>query len=476
MKRMLFLISLLVLSLTIQGQLTIDSVNVQRSCESCLSPTGAMPLGEIYIEVSGGLPPYTFTLSGNISSPSVITTNNNYCLYNSLCQDTFILSISDNIGNTLIYNFETTPMPGGEFTITNIIVKKDSTNNPNSGYIEVIGNSNNVDSIFFKIEEQSGSIILGSLGGWQTSNIFDSLPGGYYYNLYIDVYPKPIPSCGTGGNDSILSIYVPLSCESGTISLSVSPSFACMGDDVMVVISGLASTDSLTSDVFSSGYVDFGNGQVSSLSVGGSSLYDVHYTTYPPGIYSVQVYASTNQGCIFKDSAEVIVYDIPVSDFTYSDNGNGLYSFTNLSTGIGNYPTFFWDFGDGNTSTAYSPQHQYTISGTYLVCLTVYNDASCSSTYCDSIHYNGSITQINNVEKYPFVVYYHNGEIIIKNQHSQTIKDIDLYDISGRTIPFHWLEANKIKPISISKGIYLMEIKLENNGNEKRKLIKLFIK
>lgn len=41
-------------------------------------------------------------------------------------------------------------------------------------------------------------------------------------------------------------------------------------------------------------------------------------------------------------------------------------NFVNTSYGH----TFFWDFGDGNTSNAYSPEHLYNAPGTYRVCLT----------------------------------------------------------------------------------------------------------
>ncbi|MFT5778125.1 MAG: hypothetical protein ACI837_001081, partial [Crocinitomicaceae bacterium] len=44
--------------------------------------------------------------------------------------------------------------------------------------------------------------------------------------------------------------------------------------------------------------------------------------------------------------------------------------FTNTST-VTSTPTYFWDFGDGNTSTLEDPNHTYAATGTYLVCLTI---------------------------------------------------------------------------------------------------------
>lgn len=47
---------------------------------------------------------------------------------------------------------------------------------------------------------------------------------------------------------------------------------------------------------------------------------------------------------------------------------------------------WFWDFGDGATSTEQNPLHLYQSAGTYFVCLTIVNaDQSCQQTVCDTI-------------------------------------------------------------------------------------------
>ena len=48
---------------------------------------------------------------------------------------------------------------------------------------------------------------------------------------------------------------------------------------------------------------------------------------------------------------------------------------------------YFWDFGDGNTSTLFAPWHLYANRGTYTVCLTVTDTTSygtCSDRWCDT--------------------------------------------------------------------------------------------
>jgi PKD repeat protein len=58
----------------------------------------------------------------------------------------------------------------------------------------------------------------------------------------------------------------------------------------------------------------------------------------------------------------------------------------NNSTGTTSATNYAWSFGDGSTSTAQYPTHQYSTFGLYNLCLTISDSAAgCSSTYCDSI-------------------------------------------------------------------------------------------
>lgn len=57
----------------------------------------------------------------------------------------------------------------------------------------------------------------------------------------------------------------------------------------------------------------------------------------------------------------------------------------NLSSGgTGNYQ-FLWSFGDGTSSTEAFPTHTYAGAGPYQLCLTITDDAGCTSTHCETI-------------------------------------------------------------------------------------------
>ncbi|MFH2143866.1 MAG: PKD domain-containing protein [Bacteroidota bacterium] len=80
-----------------------------------------------------------------------------------------------------------------------------------------------------------------------------------------------------------------------------------------------------------------------------------------------------------------IVYCI--SNFTYIPAYcPNCYGFSDGSTASGNILLWFWDFGDGNTSTLQNPEHAFLDSGMYNVCLIIMTDDSCSGTFCDSLY------------------------------------------------------------------------------------------
>lgn len=66
-------------------------------------------------------------------------------------------------------------------------------------------------------------------------------------------------------------------------------------------------------------------------------------------------------------------------------------NFSDSSTGPGAL-TWFWDFGDGNTSTAQNPSHVYSNPGAYTVKLAVTSSAGCSDTLTKD-----SVLQLHNI-------------------------------------------------------------------------------
>lgn len=123
---------------------------------------------------------------------------------------------------------------------------------------------------------------------------------------------------------------------------------------------------------------DFGNGQTSTL-----QNPNVIYNS--AGVFSVTLKVTNDKGCSKVLSIPNYVSVTPGvrSSFNYTIptvcRPPANISFTNTSTGPGAL-NWFWDFGDGNTSTLQNPVHTYITSGNYTVMLVTTSSNGCSDT------------------------------------------------------------------------------------------------
>lgn len=124
---------------------------------------------------------------------------------------------------------------------------------------------------------------------------------------------------------------------------------------------------------------NLGNGTI-------STLQNPSTTYITPGTYTVTLTVSNAGGTNTKTVTNYItVVPSPVVNFVASDSGFSCppetVQFTSLSTpGSAGTSSYFWDFGDGFTSTLQNPTHTYTTNGVYSVTLSVTNSAGCSKT------------------------------------------------------------------------------------------------
>lgn len=104
------------------------------------------------------------------------------------------------------------------------------------------------------------------------------------------------------------------------------------------------------------------------------------YTYNELGNYDLEIIAINNNTCfdtLFLEHA-VTVLERPNADFTQRDSCSGLIVFENLSTPL-TFNNYYWDFDDGHTSTAVSPQHEFFTNGEKNITLIAeYNE--CSDT------------------------------------------------------------------------------------------------
>ncbi len=111
---------------------------------------------------------------------------------------------------------------------------------------------------------------------------------------------------------------------------------------------------------------------------------------------SAGIYFDFNPPIITNTVENIVVETLPnftpVTDFEYNTNELEA-TFTDASSN--NPDTWFWEFGDGGTSTDQNPTHAYLTDGTYTVCLTAGNVWG-SAQHCEEV--NIMITSADNLQ------------------------------------------------------------------------------
>ncbi len=170
---------------------------------------------------------------------------------------------------------------------------------------------------------------------------------------------------------------------SGNYNVDVTSSIGCLASSNVVVVDVLSATAS----AIALGPTTFCPGDNVSLTASSGSSYlwsngEVTQTinVSQPGNYSVQVL--NNNGC--PANSNLIAVNLSsypqialTADKLAGCNPMKVNFISNTITDAGS--TYFWDFGDGTTSTASNPSHQYTTPGQYTVYLHVTNSIGCSS-------------------------------------------------------------------------------------------------
>jgi gliding motility-associated-like protein len=114
---------------------------------------------------------------------------------------------------------------------------------------------------------------------------------------------------------------------------------------------------------------DYGDGHALNTSAGSTS-----HTYTAPGSYPSSLIITDSHGCSGNIVVPVTVNAVPSASFTATPTSSCtaplLVTFTN-TTAVSGTVVYSWDFGDGSSSAAASPSHNYTATGLYSVKLVV---------------------------------------------------------------------------------------------------------
>jgi len=182
---------------------------------------------------------------------------------------------------------------------------------------------------------------------------------------------KLIVTNAVGCKDSqVRSGYINLVTE--TANFSLNPTSICPGQYVSVT--------NTSSPSYTSSFWNMGDGSTYT-----SNSFSYAYTT--PGTYTIKLVSK--YGCTDSTTKTVTVNPKPTVDFTDTPANpcpapTSIY-YVNLSSGGS---TYFWDFGNGTSSTAANPIKIYTksIDSTFNVKLVVTTSNGCKDSVTKSVH------------------------------------------------------------------------------------------
>lgn len=183
---------------------------------------------------------------------------------------------------------------------------------------------------------------------------------------YVDI----LNSCGVPIRDSVvININPP-----PTILASFAGTLACVPGSLNFIDNSVTGN---VNDPITSWLWDFGDGTT-------ETIQNPSHNYNSPGTYSISLKVTTDGGCTNNNSSTPIVvnaYPNAVASFSVNSTTLNLpydaLNTTNLSTGAVSYN---WNFGDGTSSTIFSPSHTYTSIGNFEIILVATTQYGCMDT------------------------------------------------------------------------------------------------
>lgn len=222
-----------------------------------------------------------------------------------------------------------------------------------------------------------------------------------------------------------------------------------------------------TNDPITFWYYDFGG-------VGTSANPNTSQLFTDEGNYSITHIVGTSNGCYDTIVQVLNVPPYPEAGFTYNTS-NGLnigavFNFINTSS---NATSYYWEFGNGNTSTQEDPSNTYFSNGTYVISQFVTGALGCSDSTSVSITINTITTEVqtlipnaispngdgkNDIWKLDFInLLYPEARVEVYNQWGQQV-----FFSKGYNFPWDGIYNGELLP----DGTYYYVIDINDVGDE----------
>jgi len=182
-------------------------------------------------------------------------------------------------------------------------------------------------------------------------------------------------------------------------------------------------------------------------------------TVTSPGAYVALVTGAN--GCSDSLTVNVNQIDNQIIDSEFESSINGLVlTVDNISADNSATTSYYWDFGDGNTSIENNPVYTYAAPGTYRVCLSTSNECG-ATTVCQEVM--ATVSQISLSAE--------STDVSCHGGHDGTIS----LSVNGGfgTYEYTWDNANLNGPIltGLGAGSYTVVIEDQNNNRKEMMII-----
>ena len=250
-------------------------------------------------------------------------------------------------------------IPACDLRVDPLIVSNESAPGANDGTLMVSAVSTYTPITF---------TLSGPVNAMNGTGSFTSLPPGNYSIQVADV--NVTSPCIVDSTFSIQAFDCGLDPD-----FTVDKTDQCNGNPIQFAAMATGATSYLW---------DFGDGDTSTA----QNPLHIYQDT---GTFSVILTVSNGSCSEMITKPDLIVVTQPIARFTVNPDCGFSTPHTVFFTDYSILPdTWFWDFGDGNTSTAQNPIHTYTSYGAFRVALTVTDTVNgCQSAFSDSVLVGG---------------------------------------------------------------------------------------
>lgn len=160
----------------------------------------------------------------------------------------------------------------------------------------------------------------------------------------------------------------------------------CTGSNIVI---GFTDSSYVSSGTINYWFYDFGG-------MGSATAQNTSQLFTGSGNFTITHIVSTTNGCLDTLVDVIYIPPRPSAGFYYNtDNGLNVGATFNFIDTSQNATTFYWEFGDGNTSTLQNPSDTYFANGTYTITQYAYDAYGCVDSAFATITINTVTNEIS---------------------------------------------------------------------------------